>query len=119
MGQADGAVVVTAQELHARLVGLGQDGQGRLDVVVHGRTEAESTALHQGGEAFGEELGRNQEGPKLHHPFDGPLIQPVAMIDHVDPGTQSHVDGLPIGDVAPHLRTALMGRFDPGREFLA
>ena len=41
------------------------------------------------------------------------------MVDHVDPGIERHVEGLPVGDVAAHQRTSLVGRLDPRRELFA
>ena len=118
VGQADGAVVVAAQELHPGLVGPGQYGERLLDVLGHRGREAEAATAHQLGEADGEELARHEEGAELDHALDGHGVHSVAVVDDVDAGIERHVDGLAVGDVAAHQHAALVRRLDPRRDLL-
>ena len=40
------------------------------------------------------------------------------MVDHVDAGVERHVECAAVGDVPPHVRAALVGRFDAGGDLL-
>jgi hypothetical protein len=103
--EEDSAVVVTQHQSHARGVGLREDLGHGLDVLLHAIGEAQSRATHRLEQTGGEQHGRHQWRPRLHHPLDALLVQAVTVVDDVDVQVERHEEGFAIGDMAAYLRS--------------
>ncbi len=70
----------------------------------------ERRAAHRLEEPGREQHRRDQGRPGGHQPLDALVVHAVAVVDDVDAQVEGHEDGLPVGDVAPHLAPRGGGR---------